>query len=145
MRKQLQRTKTLELDPNHTTAFFVMGSAYSEMGMNYEAIEMHKKGLAISPGFESGLGIAYARAGQRENALDVVAGMEKNMDQWWYAYGLAEVYAVLGEKDKAINCLEVAYKLYGDFIPWIRYDYPLKSLHDDPRFKAIVKRLNLPQ
>jgi tetratricopeptide (TPR) repeat protein len=137
--------KTLDLDPNYTTAFFVMGSAYSEMGMNYEAIEMHKKGLAISPGFESGLGIAYARAGQRENALEVAAGMEKNMDQWWYAYGLAEVYAVLGEKDKAINCLEVAYKLHGDFIPWIRYDYPLKSLYDDPRFKAIVKRLNLPQ
>jgi tetratricopeptide (TPR) repeat protein len=137
--------KTLDLDPNYTTAFFVMGSAYSEMGMNYEAIEMHKKGLAINPGFESGLGIAYARAGQRENALEVAASMKKNLDQWWYAYGLAGVYAVLGEKNKAIDCLEVAYKLHGDFVPWMRYDYQLKSLYADPRFKDIVKRLNLPQ
>ncbi len=43
----------------------------------YEAIEAHKKGLAISPGYESGLAIAYVRAGQRDKALEIVAEMEK--------------------------------------------------------------------
>jgi tetratricopeptide (TPR) repeat protein len=135
--------KTLDLDPNYTTAFYVMGSAYSEMGMHYEAIEMQKKGLAISPGYESGLGVAYARAGQREKALEVAAGMEKNLNSW-YAWGLAEVYATLGDKDKAIYYLEYAYKQHQDFVPWMRYDIYFKPLYDDPRFKDIVNRLNLP-
>jgi tetratricopeptide (TPR) repeat protein len=136
--------KTLDLDPNYTTAYYVMGSAYSEMGMHYEAIEMHKKGLAISQGYEQGLGIAYARAGQKEKALEVAAGMEKNIDSWWYAFGLAEVYATLGEGEKAIDRLEVAYKLHGDFVPWMKYDINLKTLYNNPRFKNIVNRLNLP-
>ena len=137
--------KLLQLDPNSALAFYLMGSSYSEMGMHFEAIEMQKKGLSISPGYESGLGIAYARAGQKENALEVVAGMEKNRDQWWYAWGLAEVYATLGEKDKAINSLEVAYKLHGDFVPWMKADFYFKPLLNEPRFKDIVRRLNLPE
>lgn len=135
--------KTLQIDPNYTMAYYVMGSAYSEMGMHFEAIEMHRKGLSISPGYESGLGVAYARAGQKENALEVAAGMEKNLDSW-YAWGLAEVYAAIGDKDKSIHFLEEAYKLRQDFMPWLKTLQSLKILWNDPRFKDIVSRMNLP-
>jgi tetratricopeptide (TPR) repeat protein len=135
--------KTLQIDPNSTMAYFVMGSAYSEMGMHFEAIEMHKKGLSIGAGYESGLGVAYARAGQKDNALEVATGMEKNLDKW-YAWGLAEIYATLGDTDKAINFLEQAYKLRQDFMPWLKWTVTLKSLYNDQRFKDIVNRLNLP-
>jgi tetratricopeptide (TPR) repeat protein len=136
--------KLLQLQSDSTLAFYLIGSAYAEMGMYYEAIEMHKKGLAISPGYENGLGIAYARAGQKEKALEVAATMEKSLDQWWYAWGLAEVYATLGEKQKAIDCLEIAYKKHGDFVPWMNGDLYLKPLKNEPRFKELVSRLNLP-
>jgi tetratricopeptide (TPR) repeat protein len=139
----VEAQKTIQVDPNYTMAFYVIGSAYTEMGMNFEAIEAQKKGLAISPGFEVGLGVSYARAGQKEKALEVAAGMEKNLDKW-NAWGLAEIYSALGDKDKSIFYLEKAYKLRQDFIPWIKYDYNLKILYDDPRFKDIVNRLNLP-
>jgi tetratricopeptide (TPR) repeat protein len=135
--------KTLQLDPNYTMAYFVMGTAYSEMGMHFEAIEMHKKGLSISPGYESGLGVAYAKAGQKENALELAAGMEKNVDKW-YAWALAEIYAALGDKDKTIYYLEEAYRLRQDFMPWIRETRSFKPFLNDQRFKDIVKRLNLP-
>jgi len=136
--------KLLQLQSDSTLAFYLIGSAYAEMGMYYEAIEMHKKGLAISPGYESGLGIAYARAGQKEKALEIVAKMEKLLDQWWYAWGLAEVYATLGEKQKALDCLEIAYKKHGDFVPWMNVDIYFKPLKNEPRFKDIVSKLNLP-
>ena len=135
--------KTLQIDPNYTMAYYVMGCAYSEMGMHFEAIEMHKKGLSISPGFEAGLGAAYARAGQKENAMEVAAGMEKNLDKW-YAWGLAEIYAALGDKDKTIYFLEEAYKLRQDFMPWINMGTTFRFLLSDQRFTDIVKRLNLP-
>ncbi len=136
--------KLLQLPTDSTLGFYLIGSAYAEMGMHYEAIEMHKKSLAISPGYESGLAIAYTRAGQRDKALEVVAVMEKNRDYWWYAWGLAEVYATLGEKTKAIDCLEIAYKNHGDFIPWIKTDFYFKPLFNEARFKEIASRLKLP-
>ncbi len=136
--------KTFLLDPNDALAYYLIGSAYCEMGMNFEAIEMHKKGLSISPGYESGLAIAYARAGQRDKALEVVATMEKYSDSWWYEWGLAEAYSVLGENEKAIKSLESVYKLHGDFMPWMVADIYFKPLLNDPRFQDIVKRLNLP-
>ena len=122
-----------------------MGSAYSEMGMHYEAIETHKKGVAISPDFEDGLGIAYARAGQKDKALEIVKGMEKYMDSWWYAWGVAEIYSALGEKDKAIDALEVVYKLRADYAPFIQAFWIFKPLFDDPRFKGIASRFNFPK
>jgi tetratricopeptide (TPR) repeat protein len=136
--------KSFLLDPNDILAYYLIGSSYAEMGMHYEAIEMHKKGLAISPGYESGLAIAYARAGQKDKALEVISEMEKYTDLWMYDYGLATVYAVLGDKNKAIAYIETVYKLHGDFLPWMKYDIYFKTLLDDPRFKEIVSRFNLP-
>jgi tetratricopeptide (TPR) repeat protein len=136
--------KTFLLDPKDPLAFYLIGSAYAEMGMIYESIEMHQKGLAISPGYESGLAIAYVRGGQKEKALEVAAGMEKYSDQWFYAWGLAEVYSALGEKEKAIDYLEKVYKLHGDFFPWLKSDLYFKPLLNEPRFRELAGKLNLP-
>jgi tetratricopeptide (TPR) repeat protein len=136
--------KTLQLDPNYTMAYFVMGSAYAEMGMYYEAIETHKKGLAISPDYKDGLGIAYARAGQKDKAMEIVKDLEKSEDSW-SAWGLAEIYSALGEKDKAIDALEVVYKLGGDFTPYMQACWIFKPLFDESRFKDLVSRLNFPK
>ncbi len=136
--------KTLQIDPNYVMAYYVKGSALAEVGRYSEAIETHKKGLAIAEGYNVGIGVAYARAGQRDDALAVASEMEKNLDAW-NAWGLATIYAALEDKDKAIYFLEEAYRMHQDFIPWIRYDNNLKILWDDPRFKDIVSRLNLPE
>lgn len=136
--------KLLQLDPNSALAYYLMGSAYSEMGMNYEAIEMNKKGLAISPGYESGLAIAYLKADQADNAEGIIKEMEKYSDTWWYAWGLAEVYSVKGDYEKAIDNLETAYKLHGDFVPWVLMDFYFKPLQTNPRFTELVKKLDLP-
>jgi Tfp pilus assembly protein PilF len=136
--------KTLQVDPNYIMAYFVMGSAFTEMGMHAEAIETHQKGLAIDGAFRAGLGVAYVKAGQKEKALEIAAEMEKDLNSW-NAWGLSGIYAALGDKEKAIRSLEEAYKLHQDFIPWMKHDYGLKALYDDPRFKEMVKSLNLPE
>ncbi len=137
--------KTLQLDPNYTMAYYVMGSSYAEMGMYYEAIENHKKGIAISPDYIDGLGVAYARAGQRDKALEIVKELDKCMDSWWCASGAAGVYAALGEKDKAIDALETECKLRGDFSPYIPACWIYKPLFNEPRFKELVSRFNFPK
>ena len=136
--------KTLQIDPDYIMAYYVMGSAFTELGMHAEAIETHKKGLAINNAFRVGLGVAYAKAGQKEKALEVASEMEKNLNSW-NAWGLAKLYASLEDKKKAMHFLEEAYRMRQDFIPWIRFDSGLKSLYEEPRFREMVKSLNLPE
>ncbi len=135
---------SFELDPNNIMGLWALGCAYAEMGMYSEAIETHKKGIAVSPAFEHGLGVAYARAGQKEKALEVALKLEKTNSKW-YCWGIAEIYATLGDKDKAIYWIEEAYNARTDFVPWFFCDVYYKPLFDDPRFKEIINRLDLPE
>jgi hypothetical protein len=67
------------------------------------------------------------------------------MDSWWSAWSVAEIYSALGEKDKAIDALEVVYKLRADFAPFVQAIWIFKPLFDDPRFKDLVNRFNFPK
>ena len=134
--------KTLELESNYTMAYYVLGSVYAETGKYDLAIETHKKGIAISPDYLSGLGTAYARAGRRDEALAVAAELERLKS--YPSTDLADIYAVLGDKDKAIYWIEDAYRQHNDFLPWIKLNTIYKSLQNDPRFEEIVSKLNLP-
>ena len=98
---------------------FVLGSAYTGLGMYDEAIETHKKGAAISPAFKHALGTAYALSGQRDMALEIATALEET-NAAWYTWDIAEIYANLGDVDKAIYWIEEAYRLRHDFIPWYR-------------------------
>jgi tetratricopeptide (TPR) repeat protein len=136
--------KTLELDPNYTMAYYVSGSAYAEMGMFEKAIETHKKGIAISPDYIYGLGVAYARAGMRNEALAVATEIEKE-NNVWFIIGLADIYAVLGDKDKALQWLQVAYEQHIDFFPWIESMPYYSTLQNDLRFQKLSAVLDLPE
>jgi tetratricopeptide (TPR) repeat protein len=136
--------KALQLDPNYPYGLAIIGSAYAAMGMYDKAIESHKKGIAISPDFEHELGVTYALAGQKDKALEIAGKLEKT-NIAWYTYGIAEIYATLGDNDKAISWIEEAFKQRHDFTPWFRYDAKYKPLYNDPRFKEIISRLNLPE
>ena len=47
--------------------------------------------------------------------------------------------------DKAIYWIEEAYKQRTNFVPWFNSDAYYKPLYNDPRFKEIMSRLNLPE
>jgi serine/threonine-protein kinase len=57
------------------------------------------------------------------------------------AFQIAAVYAWRGEKDRAFEWLERAYDQHDAGMPRLRYDPTLASLHDDPRFAALVKKM----
>jgi tetratricopeptide (TPR) repeat protein len=61
------------------------------------------------------------------------------------AYQIAEVYSWNGEKDLAFEWLERAYRQRDGGMAQIKSDLMLASLHDDPRFAALVRKLKLPE
>jgi len=135
--------KTLELDPNYPMAYFALGCAYAELGMHDKSIETHKKGISISADYKHGLGVAYAHAGMKKEALEIAAELEKTNNPW-YTWGLAEIFAALGDKEKTMQWIEVAYAQRHEFVVAFKTNSAFKIVYDDPRFQGIVNRFGLP-
>ena len=62
----------------------------------------------------------------------------------WNAWGLAEIYTALGEKDDAFRWLKTALEQRHSYIPWLNRWPTFKSLRDDPRFQDLARRGNAP-
>jgi tetratricopeptide (TPR) repeat protein len=84
---------------------------------------------------------ALNHARESDQALD--EGITKYGQQG--AFQIAEVYAWRGERDKALEWLERAYNQHDTGMPDIKISPMLSTLHGDPRFTAIVRKMNLPE
>ncbi len=58
-------------------------------------------------------------------------------------FALAERYAFLGEKEKALTALEASYKQHSQFIPLINHYAFFDGLKEEPRFMAILEKMKL--
>jgi hypothetical protein len=56
---------------------------------------------------------------------------------------LTYAYIALKNYDAAINMLESAYKIHSIQLYWIKVDPNLDALRNEPRFKALLKKMNL--
>jgi tetratricopeptide (TPR) repeat protein len=132
--------KSLEFDQRFPVGLFVLGEAYGGLGRYEEAIAAHKEAVAAGPAWRWALGATWALAGQHDRARRIAAELEGEQTPS-NAFGLAHVYAVLGEGDDACRCLEQAYEYRDSFVPWIRELPHFRSLHDDVRFDNLVRRV----
>jgi TolB-like protein len=59
--------------------------------------------------------------------------------------GVAAVYAFRGESDEAFKWLDRAYEQKDSVLYRIKYSVEFDNLHGDPRYKAFLKKMNLPE
>lgn len=85
------------------------------------------------------LGYAYALAGRRNDAENLLARMKGERP-----YLVATVYAGLGQKQDAFEWLEKAYEVHWRDLLELKYDPRFASLRSDPRFVDLVRRIGLP-
>ncbi len=58
-------------------------------------------------------------------------------------YGNAKIYALLGEKEKAVDNLEKAFEGKAFVMPFVKADPVFDNLRDEPRFQEILRKMNL--
>jgi TolB-like protein/Flp pilus assembly protein TadD len=89
------------------------------------------------------LAIAQHARGDREAADAALADLIAfGRDQ--LAYQIAEVYAVRGEKDKAIEWLQISFDNHDTGTLGLLIDPLFRDLRDDPRYKQLLAKLDLP-
>jgi tetratricopeptide (TPR) repeat protein len=103
--------KWLDTHPDDARALNLGATIWSNLGETENAVEWAKRSLAIDP------------------------------EDPQLLYNVACVYAIEGQKEEALTCLERAIdKGYGHR-EWIEHDSDLNSLRSDPRFKALLERV----
>lgn len=65
-------------------------------------------------------------------------------NQSWAAFPISGYYTFFGDKDSAFEWLEAAYQQHSGLLSGILLNPRMKSLHDDPRWRDLLERLNLP-
>lgn len=144
--------KLLEMDRNSARAHAQLGTAYRRQGRDEEAIAETEKAVELSGrrDWHAALGLCYALAGKKAKAKAILEEIEKN-----YAKGLesgqniAQVYAALGDKERAFAWPEKDFQARDGNLPWLAYNGGRGSLRDalssDPRWNDLLRRIGLPQ
>jgi tetratricopeptide (TPR) repeat protein len=93
---------------------------------------------------QAGLAIVYYALGKKADADAALARMLKEQADG-NASGIAEVYAFRGQSDEAMDWLERAYAQKDPSLYYVKADPQLNSIAADPRFKAFLRKMNLPE
>ena len=138
--------KAIEIDPTFPRTHYRLGRAY-EQKKSYElAISELEQAVNLSGGdscYQGSLGHAHAISGKTDQARKVLQELEgRGAQQYVPAYAIALVYAGLGENDQAITWLQKAYEDRSTSMVFLKLDPELGSLHSDPRFEQLSRRIN---
>ncbi|HKW33340.1 MAG TPA: tetratricopeptide repeat protein, partial [Candidatus Acidoferrum sp.] len=140
--------KAIELDPNWFITYFHLARAYEQKGMYAEAVTEVEKAHATFSNvllFEMELGHAHALAGRKNDALKEVQYLgELAKSRYVPAFYTAAIYIGLGDKDEAFQWLEKAAEEHSDGLAFLGVDPAADSLRSDPRFQALLRRMNFP-
>jgi hypothetical protein len=87
--------------------------------------------------------MAYFALGRKADSDAALAQMLK--DQSGRPFYVAQGKAFRGQSDEAFNWLDRAYAQKDSGLPFIKGEPAFKKLEGDPRYKAFLKRMNLPE
>lgn len=144
--------KAIDIDPDFARAHFRLGNAYLEKGMSQQALAEYQNALQLSKDsgfdgnqyYECAIGEAYAVSGNTREARNVLDRLiQRSKSHYVPAYGIARIYAQLGERDATFDWLKRAYEEHSTSMAYLKVDPAFNAFHSDPRFVATAKLLHL--
>ena len=139
-----------KVSPEDYQAPMLLASALNGLGLKAEARAAYRRGLAaaekhleLHPGDSRALYLganALSQLNEREKSMEwaeramVLEGEEPQV-----LYNVACVYALLGEADKAVDCLEKSITHGWGQREWMEHDPDLAPVRGHPRFRTLVQ------
>jgi tetratricopeptide (TPR) repeat protein len=85
----------------------------------------------------------YAEGGYKGALISLAQQLDLRSKTLFGTCGIANIYAFVGENDKAMYWLERAYEVHDPNLPYL-LDPQLDNLRSDIRFQELAKKMNLP-
>jgi tetratricopeptide (TPR) repeat protein len=133
--------KALELSPDVWPGPILLSQIYLVQGRPQDALPEIQL-VRYDPVRELRNSMAYYALGRKKESD---AALNRFITKYpSNAYGIAAVYAFRNQPDEAFEWLDRAYAQRNSGLIQTKVDPLLKNLHNDPRYAALLKKLNLP-
>jgi len=140
--------RTLEMDDNFVYARFHLGLCHAHRGDYDNAIAELKLAIEQAGGrgalIQAALGYAYAVAGRRDEALQILAQLQTfPMNRDVSPFYLAMVHAGLGDEEQALKWLESACEERYNWMVWLGVEPMFEKLRGAAPFEAMLRQVGL--
>ena len=133
--------KSLELEPNNSSSVRHLGDAYLFSGDAEKAMKHHTQLWGIDSTYApQGYIGALVRLGRKDEARKKFSSVKNSIT----IAKKAMCFIHLNEIDSALKCLDTAYQVKDGYLPFIRIEPHLKLLSGEPRYEALVQKMNFP-
>ena len=135
--------KSLSINPGIDVSHEYLGLIELVQGQRKEAL----KEFAADPESsvrDTGLALVNHALGKKAESDAALARVVHEAGAFW-PYGIAFIHAYRGERDQAFEWLEKAYAARDVDLMFLQADPLLMPLHTDPRWSALMKKMNLPE
>lgn len=154
-----QFRKVLEMDPTYRRSRWGLARTYELKHMYKEAISECLKIPAL-PNLDPFAKALFKRRCSLYEKVYTTGGAEQINHKWFESarreindainldddgYSIAGLYAMSGEVEKALDLLERAYTQHDDSLIALPADPRLDNLRSNPRFQALLRRMNFPE
>lgn len=132
--------RALELEPRNIPASIFLGYGYEALAQPQQALAVFDRPeLRDSPYIAE----VYARLGRRDDALRVLNGPVKREGPFPLEE-MAVAHFALGDKERGFEWLTKSFDERSASAPYVNVSPRFDGVRSDPRFKALVARLKLP-
>ena len=143
-----QYKRVLVREPNFAYAHVALSRAYGAKGMYSEAIAETRRYTELNNDSvgEGNQGLWLAKSGKRDEALKLLGALKQESSRRYIQnYDFALIYIGLGDKEEALNYLEKHMDARAETANTYAVAPELDDVRSEPRFKAMLKRMNLPE
>ena len=135
--------RVVERHPDFSYPWMIRGEVLLALGRDFDAVRSLERGIQLAPGdhdWRLWLARAYGRMSREEEARELIERFTEGADP----PTVARAWAGLGEYDLALRWLERGVRSMSPTMAELGVDPRFDVLRDDPRFQAVLVRLNLP-
>jgi serine/threonine protein kinase/tetratricopeptide (TPR) repeat protein len=140
--------RALELEPNGYFAHWVRGRIYSVKGLHEEAISATMRAVQVAnhnPMLVSALGVSYACGGRYAEAEELINELKNRSEREYIApHHIAEIYLALNRTNEALEWFERAVEEHNPLVMGMAVAQHYDPLRNEPRFRALLRKINLP-
>ena len=135
--------RALQIAPAWGSGHYFLGVALMLQGQHDAALGEFRKEKLDDGQLEGSAMLHFAAGRKTESDAQLAAAIRHNGTSW--PSEIARVYAFRGEKDRAFEWLNRAYEARDEDLYFMKDDPLFKNLEGDSRYKAFLRKMNLPQ